>query len=147
MLTEKCSVVRRQQFLMRQRDSTTGRRLSQADAYDRARKEFYERRHMDEVEARIQREEALVVGAEFGASAMDVGMQLESKAFEDWKSWAHQQVAIQEQARSAAYATLGDPEKEPMGLEDSINELQDKRAEKPEQSQEGENTDANGTRG
>lgn len=82
--------------------------LSRAAAYDQARKEFYDRRHYDEMEARIQREEAKVVGAQFGPSAMEIGMELENMAFEQWKSWAHRQVVMQDQARMVANASLGE---------------------------------------
>lgn len=77
--------------------------MSREAAYDKARKEFYERRHYDEVERRIQREEALAVGAQFGKNALDVGTQLENETFDKWKEWAAKQVTIAEQARSAAY--------------------------------------------
>lgn len=83
--------------------------LSKEKAYDQARKEHYEDRHMQEVEARVAREEAMSTGAYFGQSAIRVGMHLESKEFDRWKIWAEQQVTIMEQARSAAYTGLGAP--------------------------------------
>lgn len=105
------SVVQRQHWLMTvgpaKKDPSTGNSvntpMSREAAYDQARKELYERRHYDEMELRIQREEALAVGAQFGKSAMEVGMQLENQTFDKWKAWAVQQVTIAEQARSAAY--------------------------------------------
>jgi len=78
-----------------------------AQAYDQARKEFYELRHQEEVEQHVAREEALSTGAVFGMSAIEVGMELENKSFENWKAYAQQQVILQEQARSAAYSGVG----------------------------------------
>ena len=88
--------------------------LSKAAAYDQARKELYQQRLYDEIEARIAREEALSTGAEFGMSTMDVGMQLENGTFDKFRTWAKEQVTLMEQARNAAYtgegstATLGE---------------------------------------
>ncbi len=84
-----------------------GGRLSKEKAYDQARKEFYEARHYDEIERRVAREEAMSTGAYFGKSQLQIGMELENQTFEKWKEWAHQQVVLQEQARSAAYTGIG----------------------------------------
>jgi len=81
--------------------------LTKEKAYDQARKEHYEDRHMQEVEARVAREEAMATGAYFGKTAIQVGMHLESREFNKWKKWAQQQVTIMEQAKSAAYTGLG----------------------------------------
>lgn len=81
--------------------------LSKDEAYDQARKELYEIRHHNEIEARVAREEALSTGAYFGKTANDVGMALENKTFDQWKGWAHAQVTLMEQARNAAYTGLG----------------------------------------
>jgi len=99
------SVVQRQLWLMHNGSShaaATG--MSRAQAYDAARKEFYAIRHADEVARRVAREEALSTGAQFGMSALQVGMQLEAAEFERWRGWARQQVTLQEQARTAAYS-------------------------------------------
>jgi small subunit ribosomal protein S23 len=99
--------------------------LTKEAAYDQARKEHYNDRHRQEIESRIAKEEALAMGAQFGASALEIGMQLESSEFDRWKTWAQEQVTLMEQARSAAYTGLpsasangeldtpgeGDPEK------------------------------------
>jgi small subunit ribosomal protein S23 len=55
--------------------------MSNARAYDIARKEFYELRHEEAVERRVTREEALWSGAYFGKSALEVGMELEDKTY------------------------------------------------------------------
>jgi len=103
-------------------------KFSKAKAYDQARKEFYELRHQEEVEQRVAREEALSTGAVFGKSALEVGMELESKTFEEWKVWAEQQVTLQEQARSAAYTGLGTQssaaDEESVSMDAVLNELE-----------------------
>lgn len=76
-------------------------------AYDIARKEFYALRHEEEVERRIAKEEAMSTGAYFGKGALEVGMELEDKAYEQWKEWATQEVETMERQRSAAYTGIG----------------------------------------
>jgi hypothetical protein len=66
-------------------------------AYDKARKEFYEVRHAQEVERRVAREEALWTGAEFGPSPLDIGMQLEDQKYEEWRVWADKEITTQKQ--------------------------------------------------
>ncbi|KAI5194265.1 hypothetical protein E4T39_08704 [Aureobasidium subglaciale] len=61
-------------------------------AYDKARKEFYEIRHAQEIERRVAREEALWTGAEFGPSPLDIGMQLEDQKYEEWREWAAKEI-------------------------------------------------------
>lgn len=97
------SVVQRQKWLM----TEDGGSLTEDQAYDKARKEFYEARHYDEIERRVAREEAMSTGAYFGKSQLQIGMELENQTFEKWKEWAHQQVMLQEQAKSAAYTGIG----------------------------------------
>ena len=97
------SVVQRQMHLMSREEQP----LSKAAAYDQARKEFYDVRMFDEIEQRVAREEALSTGAEFGKSALEVGMQLENEVFERWKVWAKEQATVMKQSRSAAYTGTG----------------------------------------
>lgn len=66
--------------------------MSKEGAYDQARKEFYLLRQREEIEQRIAVEEARMVGAYFGKSLIRVGMELEDKAYEKWKSWAADQI-------------------------------------------------------
>ncbi|KAL0263353.1 mitochondrial ribosomal small subunit component [Diplodia seriata] len=91
------SVVQRQNWLMQHAN------LDKAEAYDQARKEFYEYRHKEAIEQRIAKEEALAVGAYFGLSELEVGMGLENEAFEDWKAWALNEVEVQRQMQAAMY--------------------------------------------
>lgn len=77
-----------------------------ASAYDQARKEFYEYRHRAEIEQRIAKEEARAVGAYFGKGPLEVGMELESQAFNEWKAWAINEIELQRQAQAAMYSGI-----------------------------------------
>ena len=81
--------------------------ISNAQAYDVARKEFYALRHEEEVERRVAREEASWTGAYFGKSALEVGMELEDKTYESWKAWATKEAEAIDLQRNAAYTGLG----------------------------------------
>ncbi|RFU36100.1 hypothetical protein B7463_g163, partial [Scytalidium lignicola] len=101
------SVVQRQLWLMHNvSDMTTSR------AYDIARKEFYALRQEEEIERRIAKEEALSTGAYFGKGHLEVGMELEDKAYEQWKAWAAKQVEMIEMQRSAAYSGIPTPDED-----------------------------------
>ncbi|KZZ96365.1 37S ribosomal protein Rsm25 [Ascosphaera apis ARSEF 7405] len=80
--------------------------ISEDRAYDIARNEFYSARLKEELERSVAHEEALATGAYFGPRMLEVGLQLEDKAFERWKEWSQQELMLQE-ARLAAFA--GDP--------------------------------------
>ena len=92
------SVVQRQLWLQH-----NVRDITPAQAYDQARKEFYDLRLQEDVERRIAKEEALSTGAQFGKSTLDIGMELEDKEFEKWKEWAAKEVQLQEQRQAAMY--------------------------------------------
>ena len=77
--------------------------MSKASAYDTARKEFYEHRLMEDVERRVAREEALHTGANFGPSAMEIGMKLEKEEYERWKAWAEAEALATQQRQSSMY--------------------------------------------
>ncbi|CAD0094753.1 unnamed protein product [Aureobasidium vineae] len=78
---------------------------TKAGAYDKARKEFYDVRHTQDIERRVAREEALWTGAEFGPSPLDVGMQLEDQKYEEWREWAAKEImAIKQLSGSSARA-------------------------------------------
>ena len=81
--------------------------LTQAQAYDIARKEFYALRREEEVERRVMKEEALWVGAYFGKSVLEVGAELEDKTYESWKAWATKEIEAIERQRDAAYTGVG----------------------------------------
>ena len=89
--------------------------MSNAQAYDIARKEFYALRHEEEVERRVAREEASWTGAYFGKSALEVGAELEDKIYESWKAWATKEVEAIDLQRNAAYSGI------PTGDEDDAD--------------------------
>jgi small subunit ribosomal protein S23 len=101
MLTHHLSVIQRQLWLMEQDG------LDKNTAYDIARKEFYALRHEEEVERRVAKEEALWVGATFGKGPLEIGMELEDKAYEGWKSWALDEIQTLERLRDSAYTGIG----------------------------------------
>jgi small subunit ribosomal protein S23 len=72
--------------------------MSKQKAYDTARHEFYQLRHQDEIEARIAVEEARMVGAYFGKSLLQVGVELEDQQYENWKEWATKEIMLQRTA-------------------------------------------------
>lgn len=80
--------------------------VTSAQAYDQARKEFYELRLQEDVERRVAKEEAQATGAYFGKSMLEIGMELEDKVFEEWKEWATTEVMQSEQKRAAMYTGL-----------------------------------------
>lgn len=90
------------------------KKLPKNEAYDQARKEFYSLRHEEEVERRIAKEEAGYVGAYFGKSRLEVGMELEDKEYDRWKSWAEaetlkaKQVLMADRNLAVPDAELGD---------------------------------------
>ena len=80
------------------------------EAYDIARKEFYALRHAEEVERRVAKEEALWTGAYFGKSALEVGMGLEDKNFNEWLECGKKNVETEELNREAAYTSIPEPD-------------------------------------
>jgi small subunit ribosomal protein S23 len=96
------------------------KRKSKAAAYDQARREFYHHRHLNEVRVRIAKEEAMHVGAYFAKGPLEVGLELEDKAWESWKAWANQQ--IEEEASMRAQMFSG-PENEDAGV-DALSEAE-----------------------
>jgi len=92
------SVVQRQIWLMQHEG------LNEAQAYDKARKEFYFYRHREDVERRVTKEEALATGAYFGKGPIEIGMELENQQWEDWKAWALKEIEKEKQQAGAAYS-------------------------------------------
>ncbi|KAI9755253.1 MAG: mitochondrial ribosomal small subunit component [Lichina confinis] len=101
--TDGESVIQRQMWLMQ-----NDQHMTEEEAYDQARREFYQVRYEQDVERRVAKEEALAVGAYFGKSYMQVGMELEDKMYEDFKAWAFEQGRIQDQMRQASYSDIGE---------------------------------------
>lgn len=92
------SVVQRQLWLMKHQ------RLSQPAAYDIARREFYRHRHLEDIRRRVAKEEALHVGAYFSKGPLQIGMEIEDAAWEDWKSWARTQIEDEEAQRAQMFS-------------------------------------------
>ncbi|KAI5778236.1 mitochondrial ribosomal protein S25 [Geopyxis carbonaria] len=91
------SVVQRQRWLMR------NQQMSATEAYDVARKEFYDYRMREDVERRVAAEEALAVGATFGKSYVEIGVQLENEALQEWKRKAMEVLTLK-RGRQAAFS-------------------------------------------
>ncbi|KAK6336055.1 mitochondrial ribosomal small subunit component [Orbilia blumenaviensis] len=94
------SVIQRQMWLM------DHEKLSKSAAYDVARKEFYRVRMRSDIERRIAAEEARSVGAFFGKTHLQIGLELEEKALLAWKVKAQEAVAKRQQ-RIEAMASPG----------------------------------------
>ena len=77
--------------------------LSRDEAYDQARREFYELRLQEDVERRVGREEAEMTGAYFGMTNLEIGMQLEDEQYEKWKEDSFKAMEAQ-RLRSGALA-------------------------------------------
>lgn len=66
--------------------------ITEDQAYDTVRKDFYLLRQEEEIERRVAREEARMVGSYFGMTDNQVGMLLEDQQFERWKRWATKEI-------------------------------------------------------
>ncbi|PWY86178.1 37S ribosomal protein Rsm25 [Aspergillus heteromorphus CBS 117.55] len=91
------SVVQRQLWLLNNVPDMT-----KSFAYDTARREFYRLRLQEDIERRVAAEEAEATGATFGPSRHEIGMELESKEYERWKTWAKREALVSDQ-RTAAF--------------------------------------------
>ena len=121
MLTSPSSVVQRQLWLMQ------NKKLPKAAAYDAARKEFYHYRHLEELQRRVAKEEALHVGAYFGPGPLEVGMQLEDRAWEGWKEGAAKQIEDEQQMRAQMFSGSqpAEPELSEAEFNNALEEVQD----------------------
>ncbi|KAJ4308452.1 mitochondrial ribosomal small subunit component, partial [Neodidymelliopsis sp. IMI 364377] len=106
------SVVQRQLWLMKHKH------MSKPSAYDQARREFYQHRHLSEIRTRIAKEEAMHVGAYFGKGPIDIGMALEDRAWENWKAWANAQIEEEQSMRAQMFSG---PQNEDAGVGDLSN--------------------------
>lgn len=96
------NVVQRQLWLM----EVGG--LTKAQAYDQARHEFYQLRQQEDIARRVAVEEARHVGAYFGKTFIQVGLDLEDEHFEKWKGWAAQRIQAEETQRAEANTSVVD---------------------------------------
>jgi small subunit ribosomal protein S23 len=99
--------------------------LSRSSAYDTARREFYQHRHLEDIRRRIAKEEAMHVGAYFGKGPLEIGMALEDKSWEGWKRWAAKQIEDEQSMRAQMFS--GPQNEEPM-----LDELEDGEGEETE---------------
>lgn len=90
------SVVQRQLHLLQSVPDIT-----ESEAYDIARREFYLLRRQEQVQNRIAAEEARAMGAEFGPSRIEVGMGIENQHYDDWERWSRLQVVEMMQKMAA----------------------------------------------
>jgi len=87
--------------------------MTKDEAYDMARREFYALRQQEDIERRIAAEEARMVGAYFGKSLLQVGVELEGKMWENWKAFATKSLATaQANSESESSADLDLPGEE-----------------------------------
>lgn len=96
--------------------------MSKEQAYDVARKEFYNLRQQEDIQRRVAQEEARMVGGYFGKSRLQVSMELEDAMYEKWKKWAESESLKLQAERESAYANFGneeDAKDAPDGKEDS----------------------------
>lgn len=131
-MSQSHSVVQRQLYFMHNIPGIT-----KDQAYDKARREFYALRQVEEIESRIAKEEARMVGAYFGKSFLQVGMELEDGQYNAWKRWAARQIDTVRAEQNAAYTSFG-AEDEDIDLdaeaEDELSSiLSDPAAEAPRQ--------------
>ena len=84
--------------------------LSKQDAYDQARREFYELRTLEDVERYVAKEEAWATGAYFGKGPVQVGAELEDEAFERWRDWLSRTATESERARDVMNTGTGLPQ-------------------------------------
>lgn len=104
--------------------------LSTEQAYDIARAEFYAIRQEEQIEKRIAKEEAQMVGAYFGKDRLQISMELEDKTFEKWKVWAEKQTMLIQAKKESAYSSFSDEADESQEL-DVLDMAVDGQPEKP----------------
>lgn len=75
--------------------------MTKTEAYDIARREFYQLRLKEEIAQRVAAEEAEAYGAEFGPRMLEVGRKLEDDVYENWKTWAREQAQVLDQKQAA----------------------------------------------
>lgn len=92
------SVIQRQLHLLH-----TVPDITESQAYDVARKEFYAHRLREDIERRVAAEEAEAVGADFGKSINQRSIEIEDKMYDDWERWSRQTV-MENMQRNAAFS-------------------------------------------
>lgn len=95
------SVVQRQLYLLHHVPDIT-----ENQAYDIARKEFYAHRLREDIERRVAAEEAEALGADFGKSLNQRSLDIEDRMCEDWEKWSRQTV-MERMQKDAAFSGQG----------------------------------------
>jgi small subunit ribosomal protein S23 len=76
----------------------------------------------------VAKEEALSTGAYFGKSTLEIGMELEDQAYEEWKAWATKEVELNTQRKDAVYTNFDTTDDEDKmitpGVDPDLNELE-----------------------
>jgi small subunit ribosomal protein S23 len=80
--------------------------LSEPEAYDKARKEFYKLRLEQDVERQVAKEEAQYVGAKFGKGPNEIAMAFENQQWQNWKKWAEETVERRKHEQMAMYTGM-----------------------------------------
>lgn len=93
----------------------TQRKLRKDEAYDQARREFYQVRHRQDIERIVAREEALATGAYFEPGPIEASNKLEDAAYDRFVSWAVDEAERKRQRSMAATALAVDSSKESSG--------------------------------
>lgn len=84
--------------------------MTEDEAYDITRKEFYRLRQEEDIERRVAVEEARMVGSYFGQTYLQVGMRLEDKEHERWKKWATKEIVkIRGEQQEALDVSIDEP--------------------------------------
>ena len=76
-------------------------------------------RLQEDVERRIAKEEALSTGAYFDKSALEIGMDVEDKQFEEWRVWAIKQAEALKHQQASTYTSFDQDTPTEIDLEDS----------------------------
>lgn len=92
------SVVQRQLHLLQ-----TVPDITEPEAYDIARREFYILRRQEATRKRIAKEEAMHMGAQPEMSILQWSMKIENKHYDDWEEWSKKQV-VEQMQRNAAFS-------------------------------------------
>lgn len=99
--------------------------VTREQAYDMVRKEFYAIRHQQDIQRRVAAEEAHMVGAYFGKSKLEVGMQLEGETYDKFRAWAESQNEQINVDRASAYADYSSADEDKVAEDLSLLDSED----------------------
>lgn len=120
------SVVQRQLYLLHSVPDIT-----ESQAYDIARKEFYAHRLREDIERRVAAEEAQAVGANFGKTLNQKSIEIENQMYDDWERWSRQTI-MENMQRSAAFTGQQvESDSDTEGIGDIAEQEADRRIAEP----------------